>query len=170
MALIGIAITPVLISAGYIRLVGTLARFLWSQRALTMIFKRVVIMKDEQNKAAHESSAQVACEAAGAIRTVISLTRENDCGNNYSKSLEEPLRRSIRTAIYSNLLYAASRACISFATALVFWVGARDVADQKYGTTAFFVSFFVSHRLESTISKATHLLHVVGHVRCNSGG
>jgi ABC-type multidrug transport system fused ATPase/permease subunit len=72
-------------------------------------------MKDQVNKAAHEESAQVACEAAGAIRTVASLTREDDCIRIYSKSLEEPLRRSNRTAFWSNMLFAISQAitCVS---------------------------------------------------------
>jgi ATP-binding cassette, subfamily B (MDR/TAP), member 1 len=67
-------------------------------------------MKDQINKKAHEQSAQVACEAAGAIRTVASLTREDDCSRIYSESLEEPLRRSNRSAIWSNTLFAISQA------------------------------------------------------------
>lgn len=101
-------------------------------------------MKDEYNKHAHEVSAQVACEAAGSIRTVASLTREKECCDNYSDSLKEPLRRSNRTALYSNLLYALSQACMFFAIALVFWAGSIGIANQEYGTTAFFVSIFVS--------------------------
>jgi ATP-binding cassette subfamily B (MDR/TAP) protein 1 len=101
-------------------------------------------MKDEYNKGAHESSAQMACEAAGAIRTVASLTREKECCDVYSKSLEEPLRRSNRTALWSNLFYATSQACIFFSIALVFWFGSLGVANQEYGTTAFFVAVFVS--------------------------
>lgn len=46
---------------------------------------RVVILKDKKNKEAHASSAQMACEAAGAIRTVAALTREDQCNNLYSE-------------------------------------------------------------------------------------
>ncbi|KAJ7459918.1 P-loop containing nucleoside triphosphate hydrolase protein [Mycena latifolia] len=118
--LVGIACTPFLVSAGYIRL-------------------RVVVLKDQKNKAAHESSAQLACEAAAAIRTVASLTREDDCCALYSKSLEEPLRQSNRTAIWSNLLYALSQSMIFFVIALVFWFGATLVSKREASTFQFFV-------------------------------
>ncbi|EJC99281.1 P-loop containing nucleoside triphosphate hydrolase protein [Fomitiporia mediterranea MF3/22] len=123
LALVGIACMPILISTGYIRL-------------------QVVVLKDQQNKKAHERSAQVACEAAGAIRTVASLTREMDCLEIYSKSLEEPLRRSKRTAIWSNLIYATAQGFTFFVTALVFWYGAQGVSKLEYSTNAFFVSLF----------------------------
>jgi len=123
LALVGIACMPLLISAGYIRL-------------------RVVVLKDKQNKKAHEKSAQIACEAAGAIRTVASLTREGDCLDIYSESLEEPLRRSTHTSFYSNLIYAFSQSMMMFVIALVFWFGAQRVSRQEFGTTAFFVCLF----------------------------
>ncbi|KAI0643098.1 P-loop containing nucleoside triphosphate hydrolase protein [Trametes meyenii] len=120
LGLVGIACTPILVSAGYIRL-------------------RVVVLKDQQNKKAHEDSAQLACEAAGAIRTVASLTREDDCCRLYSESLEEPLRRSNRTAIYSNGIFSLSQAMTFFVIALVFWFGSRLVADFKRSTFQFFI-------------------------------
>lgn len=46
---------------------------------------KVVVLKDVKNKKSHEQSAQMACEAAGAIRTVASLTREDDCCEIYSQ-------------------------------------------------------------------------------------
>ncbi|KAG9099473.1 GTPase-activating protein [Ceratobasidium sp. 370] len=120
LALVAIACIPLVVSAGYIRL-------------------RVVVMKDQSNKAEHEDSAQVACEAAGAIKTVASLTREKDCCDNYSKSLEGPLRRSNRTALWSNAFYALSQSMIFFVIALVFWYGSKLVASREYSTTAFFI-------------------------------
>ncbi|KAL4267597.1 GTPase-activating protein [Pleurotus pulmonarius] len=120
LALVGIACTPMLVSAGYIRL-------------------RVVVLKDQQNKLAHESSAQLACEAAGSIRTVASLTREDQCIDQYSLSLEEPLRRSNKTALWSNGLYALSQSMVFFVIALVFWYGSRLVSSQEYSTFQFFV-------------------------------
>jgi ATP-binding cassette subfamily B (MDR/TAP) protein 1 len=81
--------------------------------------QRVVVLKDQTNKKEHEGSAQIACEGAGAIKTIASLTREQGCYEEYSKSLEVPLRRSNRTAIWSCAMFALSQ-CISFlAIALV---------------------------------------------------
>jgi len=120
LALVGMACTPLLISIGYIRL-------------------RVVVLKDQSNKAAHENSAHLACEAAGAIRTVAALTREDDCCDQYSQSLEEPLRKSYRTAIWSNLLFAVSQGFMFFAISLVFWYGSRLVANQEFPPFRFFI-------------------------------
>ncbi|KAH9480411.1 ABC multidrug transporter atrD [Psilocybe cubensis] len=119
-ALVGIACTPLLISTGYIRL-------------------RVVVLKDQANKKAHEDSAQLACEAAGSIRTVAALTREDDCLELYSKSLEEPLRKSNKTAIWSNALYSFSQSLVFFVIALIFWYGATLVSRLEATTFEFFV-------------------------------
>ncbi|KAH8104691.1 P-loop containing nucleoside triphosphate hydrolase protein [Cristinia sonorae] len=120
LGLVGIACTPFLVSAGYIRL-------------------RVVVLKDQKNKKAHEASAQLACEAAASIRTVASLTREEDCCNIYSKSLEEPLKVSNRSALWSNLVYALSQSMAFYVIALVFWFGASLVSRQKISTFQFFI-------------------------------
>lgn len=107
----------------------------------------MVVLKDKKNKAAHESSAQIACEAAAAIRTVASLTREDNCCDIYSKSLEEPLRESNRTAIWSNLMYALSQSMIFYVIALVFWYGATLVSERKASTYQFFVGLMVRYLL-----------------------
>ncbi|KAF8627411.1 hypothetical protein AX17_006226 [Amanita inopinata Kibby_2008] len=120
LGIIGIACTPVLISTGYIRL-------------------RVVVLKDQANKKAHEESAQLACEAAGAIRTVAALTRENDCCDLYSKSLEGPLHKSNHTAIWSSMLFSLSQSVVFFIIALIFWYGSVLVSKLEYDTFQFFV-------------------------------
>ncbi|KAI6043447.1 P-loop containing nucleoside triphosphate hydrolase protein [Pisolithus marmoratus] len=120
-AIVAIGCTPLVFSAGYIRL-------------------RVVMLKDQQNRAAHGDSAKVACEAAGAIRTVASLTREDDCLKTYSSSLEGPLRNSNRSAVWSNLVFAFSQSCSFWVIALVFWYGSRLVANLEVSTTNFFTA------------------------------
>jgi ATP-binding cassette subfamily B (MDR/TAP) protein 1 len=119
-ALVGIACTPLLVSSGYIRL-------------------RVVVLKDQANKKAHADSAQLACEAAGSIRTVAALTREEDCLREYAESLEEPLRKSNKTAIWSNGLYSFSQSLVFFVIALIFWWGATLVSRLEATTFQFFV-------------------------------
>jgi ATP-binding cassette subfamily B (MDR/TAP) protein 1 len=105
--------------------------------------KRVVVLKDQQNKRTHESSAQLACEAAASIRTVASLTREEDCLRLYRERLEVPLRNSIKTTIWSNLLYAFSQSASFYVVALVFWYGARLVSYLEISTVSFFVALMV---------------------------
>lgn len=68
LAIIGIACIPLLVSGGYIRL-------------------KVVVLKDQKMKKIHAASAHLASEAAGSVRTVASLTREDDLDAIYSESL-----------------------------------------------------------------------------------
>ncbi|KAF8842127.1 P-loop containing nucleoside triphosphate hydrolase protein, partial [Paxillus ammoniavirescens] len=119
-ALVGMACIPFLMSTGYIQL-------------------RVVVLKDQQNKAAHESSAQLACEAAASIRTVASLTREENFLKLYSASLEEPLRKSTKASLWGNLFYAISQSMTFYVIALVFWYGSTLVSRLEISTTSFFV-------------------------------
>jgi len=133
---------PLVISTGYIRLVSV--EFVIYEMELLISVQRVVVLKDQVNKKAHEDSAQLACEAAGAIRTVASLTREDDCCRLYSESLEEPLQRSNRNALWSNGLYAISQAMVFFVIALVFWYGSILVSRLETTTFHFFAGLMVS--------------------------
>jgi ATP-binding cassette, subfamily B (MDR/TAP), member 1 len=100
LALVGIVCIPLVISAGYVRM-------------------RVIVMKDKINRKAHEESAQLACEAAGAIKTVASLTRESDCVRLYSESLEKPLQIANRSAFNSTLWYSVSQSMSYLVLSLV---------------------------------------------------
>ncbi|KAH9483459.1 ABC multidrug transporter mdr1 [Psilocybe cubensis] len=118
--LIGIACMPALLAVGYVRLI-------------------VIVQKDQKNRKAHEDSAQLACEAAGSIRTVAALVREDDCLRMYSQSLEEPLRKSSITAFWSGMLYAFSQALSFFVIALVFWYGSVLVSRGDCSLFHFFI-------------------------------
>ncbi|KAI6044755.1 ABC transporter type 1, transmembrane domain-containing protein, partial [Pisolithus marmoratus] len=114
-ALVGIACCPLMFSAGFVRLIS-------------------------KTRPAHEDSAKLACEAAGAIRTVASLTREDDCLKMYSSSLDKPLRNSNRSVIWSNLMYAFSQSCTFWVISLVFWYGSGLVANLDVSTANFFTA------------------------------
>lgn len=122
---------------------------------------QVVVLKDAKNKKAHEQSAQQACEAAGAIRTVASLNRENECCDIYSRSLDLPQQISNRTAIYSNAYFSISQSCglllalrssrlsnsaysidrlSFFVIGLIFYYGSRQLVAQEVSSTSFFVT------------------------------
>ncbi|GAA6048222.1 hypothetical protein JCM3770_006486, partial [Rhodotorula araucariae] len=120
-ALVGIACMPLTLSAGIVRL-------------------RVVVLKDQKNKKSHEASAQMACEAASAIRTVAALTREDDCLHLYSEQLDAPMRTSNRVAIWSNAFYSISQALSFFVIALIFWFGAHQMVDAGLSVQSFFVA------------------------------
>ncbi len=102
LALVCIATIPVLLGCGFFRF-WLLAQF--QQRA----------------KKAYESSASYACEATSAIRTVASLTREDDVLKTYVKSIETQNKVSMRSILKSSLLYAASQSLMFACVALGFW-------------------------------------------------
>ncbi|GAA5918154.1 hypothetical protein JCM1841_005277 [Sporobolomyces salmonicolor] len=120
-ALVGIACIPLTLSAGVIRL-------------------KVVVLKDQKNKRSHEQSAQMACEAASAIRTVASLTREEDCSAIYSEYLDKPMQESNRVAIWSSALYAISQSLSFWVIGLIFWYGAHQLASGAISSRQFFVA------------------------------
>ncbi|KAF9254844.1 ste6-like protein [Marasmius fiardii PR-910] len=122
---VGLACSPLLFTTGYIRL-------------------RVIVLKDQANRRAHAQSAQLACEAAASIRTVASLTREEDCNRLYSKSLEEPLRKSNKTALWSNGLFSLSQSMMFFVISLVFWYGSIIVSRLEITVFKFFIGLMCS--------------------------
>lgn len=82
-------------------------------------YQLVVEKKDEHNKKSHEESAKIACEGAGAIKTIASLKREKGCFQEYSNSLELPLRRSVHSAIWGGVLFGLTQSVTFFGLALV---------------------------------------------------
>ncbi|KAJ7020066.1 P-loop containing nucleoside triphosphate hydrolase protein [Mycena alexandri] len=121
LGLISIACSPLLFFTGYIRL-------------------RVIVLKDKAMEAAHADSAQVACEAAGSIRTVAALTGEDYCCSRYNNSLVPPLEDARRAAWRSALLYALSQTTVYWVISLIFWYGSILVSRQEITTFQFFIT------------------------------
>lgn len=110
-----IATSPLTLSAGYVRL-------------------KLVVLRDEKVKKAHEGAAMRACEAASSIRTVASLCREDDCLASYRQALDKPARIVWKTAFYGNILYAVSQALAFPTIALGFWYGSNLLLDGHLGS------------------------------------
>lgn len=102
LALVCVSTIPILLGCGFFRF-WLLAQF--QQRA----------------KKSYESSASYACEATSAIRTVASLTREDDVLEHYRFALNSQARRSLNSILKSSLLYAASQSLMFLCIALGFW-------------------------------------------------
>jgi ATP-binding cassette subfamily B (MDR/TAP) protein 1 len=102
LALVCVSTIPVLLGCGFFRF-WMLAQF--QRRA----------------KKAYEKSASFACEATSAIRTVASLTREEDVLRIYIESVNSQARKSLHSVLKSSLLYAASQSMMFLCVALGFW-------------------------------------------------
>ncbi|KAJ5373656.1 ABC transporter integral membrane type 1 [Penicillium concentricum] len=122
LALVCISVVPILLGCGFYRFY-MLAAF------------------QARSKKAYEGSASYACEATSAIRTVASLTRENDVWAYYHAQLDRQGRTSLISVIKSSSLYAASQALVFFCVALGFWYGGTLLGHHEYDTFRFFVCF-----------------------------
>lgn len=121
------------------------------------------------NKEAHQASAQLACEAAGSVRAITVLTREDDCVRAYSRSLDKCLQNSIRTAVWSNAIFAISSSFVFFVIAVVFWYGSILFSRQGVTMFGFFVVLKVS--VFDMIPRYMKLISLSGLCFwCHSGG
>ena len=122
LALVCTATIPILLGCGFFRF-WILAQF------------------QTRAKKAYESSASYACEATSAIRTVASLTREEDVWQHYHESLVLQGQKSLISILKSSTLYACSQSLMFLCIALGFWYGGTLIVSGEYGMTQFFICF-----------------------------
>ena len=122
LALVCIATVPIVLACGFFRF-WMLARF------------------QGRAKVAYEKSASYACESTSAIRTVASLTREDDVWQHYHDQLVNQQRESLISILRSSSLYAASQSFMFLCIALGFWYGATLIGSGEYSMFQFFVCF-----------------------------
>lgn len=94
-----------------------------------------------RSKKAYADSATYASEAISAVRTVASLTREEDVLRQYKEALAQQQRDSLISVSKSSLLYAASQSFLFLCFALGFWYGGTLIAKREYDMFQFFVCF-----------------------------
>ncbi|CAK7214104.1 hypothetical protein SBRCBS47491_002035 [Sporothrix bragantina] len=92
-------------------------------------------------KRAYDGSASYASEAITAIRTVASLTREEDVLNHYRENLAAQLKASTKSIVKSSSLYAASQSLTFLVLALGFWYGGKLLSEGAYTMFSFFLVF-----------------------------
>ena len=122
LALVCTATIPVLLACGFLRF-WMLARF------------------QARAKKAYETSASYACEATAAIRTVASLTREEDVWEHYHRAIVEQEKKSLQSILRSSVLYASSQSFMFLCTALGFWYGGTLIANREISELHFFICF-----------------------------
>ena len=122
LALVCIATIPILLACGFFRF-WLLAKF------------------QARAKKAYEGSASYACEATSAIRTVASLTREEDVWEHYHETLLAQAKKSLDSVLRTSLLYAASQSLVFLCIALGFWYGGNKIGNGQYTLLQFFICF-----------------------------
>ncbi|EPS39306.1 hypothetical protein H072_6948 [Dactylellina haptotyla CBS 200.50] len=122
LALVVISTVPILLACGFFRF-WILARF------------------ESTAKAAYEKSASYACEATSSIRTVATLTREQDVLTNYRSQIVAQEGRSFKNTLKSSSLYAMSQSFVFLCVALGFWWGGKLISKYELSIFQFFVCF-----------------------------
>ena len=122
LSLVCISTMPILLGCGFFRF-WMLAHF------------------QRRSKKAYADSATFASEAISAIRTVASLTREQDVLRQYHDSLAAQQHRSLISVAKSSLLFAASQSLVFLCFALGFWYGGTLIGRGEYDMFQFFLCF-----------------------------
>jgi len=114
---------PILLVCGYLRI--------W----LLVQFER------KANKAFTQSAAY-ATEAAYAIRTIASLSREQAVALHYREMLMVQVKSHVREVVkFEAPLYALSQSVMFLASALGFWYGGTLIGSGEYSVLRFFICF-----------------------------
>ncbi|KAJ3166249.1 GTPase-activating protein [Geranomyces variabilis] len=99
---------------------------------------------NQATKIYYESSAQVACEAVGAMRTVAALGMEKYVVDQYHRDLETPLEIGHKNAIGNTAIYAFSQTITFLMNALGFWYGGSLIVNGTYGGATGIRTFFTA--------------------------
>lgn len=92
-------------------------------------------------KAAYAASAAYASEAISSIRTVASLTREQDIMRIYREDIATQRRKGLKSVLSSSALYGAAQGATFLCFGLGFWYGGTLLATGEYDLFTFFVCF-----------------------------
>jgi ATP-binding cassette subfamily B (MDR/TAP) protein 1 len=122
LALVVISCIPIIMTAGYIN--------------IAMIYKNNAL-----NQSSYAKSAEMACEATNALRTVAALTKENAVTDEYARQLLPPLRAGYKNAYFSTIAFAAAQSINFLINALAFWYGGKLVSTNEYNMRQMFTVF-----------------------------
>ncbi|RFU77428.1 abc multidrug transporter mdr1 [Trichoderma arundinaceum] len=92
-------------------------------------------------KAAYAASAAYASEAISSIRTVASLTREQDIMRKYREDIAIQRRKGMKSVLSSSAVYGAAQGATFLCFGLGFWYGGTLLATREYDLFTFFVCF-----------------------------
>lgn len=119
-AIVCLVTVPILLGAGYMqfRAIGRFA---------------------EKHAGAFSSSIGVTIEAVSNIRTIHALSIEDEIVQTYRRSLEGPRKEMVKQCLKTNVWLAIANSCGFFIYALAYWWGYRNVSEDRYTQTDFFI-------------------------------
>lgn len=122
-ALVCLSLVPLLLGAGMMEL-HVLGRF------------------EEKHETAYTRSVDIGTEAITNIKTVASLSLEEEILSDYRRSLRGPRRETLRVTLQASLCQAVTYFLGNCVNALAYWWGAKQIIAGSYTQTQFLIVVF----------------------------
>lgn len=120
--LVALATVPILLGCGFLRV-------------------KVMMSLEERGRAVYEGSGAMASQFTSAVRTVQSLTREDDVAERYATAIDSQIKSSRGPVVRSAVLYGLSQGLTPWVIALIFWWGSTCLRKQQVGVLQYYVCF-----------------------------
>ncbi|KAI5291614.1 mitochondrial chaperone [Ascosphaera aggregata] len=119
-ALVCLAIVPLILGAGFMRTISS-------------------VRYEVRHADAFAKSLSITVEAVSSIRTVASLSLEQEVLETYRRSLRGPTKEIALQSAQTNLWLAVAYGISNFLYALAYWWGAKRIIAGDYSQTQFFI-------------------------------
>ncbi|KAJ5102917.1 hypothetical protein N7532_003446 [Penicillium argentinense] len=123
MALVCIAIVPLLLGVGLMEL-NVLAKF------------------EDKHENAFNMSVSISVEAINSIKTIASLSLEDETLEVYRRTLSGPRRETTQISLWANLWLGLAFFIGNLSYALAFWWGSKQIFNGTYSETQFIIVMF----------------------------
>ncbi|PCG95508.1 ABC transporter, integral membrane type 1 [Penicillium occitanis (nom. inval.)] len=122
-ALVCLSLVPLLLGAGLMEL-------------------RVLGKFEERHENAYTTSVDIGVEAITSIKTIASLSLEEETLSTYRKSLKGPRKETLRVTLEASLWQAMTYFLGNCVNALAYWWGAKQIIAGNYTQTQFLIVVF----------------------------
>ncbi|KAJ6077523.1 uncharacterized protein N7446_000459 [Penicillium canescens] len=122
-ALVCLAVVPLLLGAGMMELM-VLGKF------------------EERHENAYTKSVDIGVEAVTSIKTIASLSLEEDTLQTYRRSLKGPRKETLMVTIQASLWQAMTYFLGNLVNALAYWWGSKQIINGNYTQTQFLIVVF----------------------------
>jgi ABC-type multidrug transport system fused ATPase/permease subunit len=122
-ALVCLALVPLLLGAGLMEL-HVLGKF------------------EERHENAYTKSVDIGVEAVTSIKTIASLSLEEETLQTYRRSLKGPRKETLRVTVLASLWQAMTYFLGNLVNALAYWWGAKQIIAGNYTQTQFLIVVF----------------------------
>ena len=120
--LVATSLVPILIGCGFLRV-------------------KVMIDLEARSRSVYEGSGSMAAQYTAAVRTVQSLTREDDVAEKYATVIDNQIVSSRSALMRSAILYGLSQGLVPWVIALIFWWGSTCLRKDQVGVLNYYVVF-----------------------------